>query len=183
MTYRITKYKNQLLIINKHALTGGENTAKGIIVNLMADSVDKRGAWCVIFHEFGHRIDMVTGRKSIHSELKNKLKEDFEDIVRKYKEMYNCTDAEAYKGISSSIRHDKFHSISDLFGGLTKNKCKGRYSHNDNYWNYPGTLEKEAFAHFFSAYSRNDEEEIMLLKLAFPKAFAEFERILEEIVL
>ena len=46
------------------------------------------------------------------------------------------------------------------------------------YWDDPTAVGSEAFAHFFSALVRNEKQELLILKSAFPTAFAIFEKML-----
>ena len=87
---------------------------------------------------------------------------------------------QAYQAISAIINGDQFHSISDLFGALSNNECVGDYSHPIGYWKAKHSLEREAFAHFFEAYARNDVEKQELLKIVFPNAIAVFQLMLDD---
>ena len=70
------------------------------------------------------------------------------------------------------------NAISDLFGGMSRNKCAGTYGHwNTRYWTYSGMLEKEAFAHMFAA--QFDADRYALMQKYFPTALAEFEKLLK----
>lgn len=63
-------------------------------------------------------------------------------------------------------------TVSDLAGGITNNKCIGLYAHfKEEYWSRPHRLEKEAFAHFYEATIRNDEEKLKVIKGMFPNAY------------
>lgn len=81
--------------------------------------------------------------------------------------------------IGNALKADKYHAISDMAGGLTGNRCRGRYGHETGYWDRDNALEKEAFAHFFEAYARNDVEKIDILSQIFPSAREEFLKLLE----
>ena len=54
------------------------------------------------------------------------------------------------------------------------------YSHPVSYWKVKHSLEREAFAHFFEAYARNDVEKQELLKIVFPNAIAVFQLMLDD---
>ena len=96
------------------------------------------------------------------------------------KKAYNLTQEEVYKMISDSLKDEKYHSISDIIGGITKNQCVGKYGHDTKYWENEYASEREAFAHFFEAFARNDSEKINALYQMFPNAQKEFLRILED---
>lgn len=175
----LKKYKKEIVFINERTNLGSRESDMGIRVNLKKDSVDPRGKWCGTFHEIGHRVDRLSGRLSADPNFEKALKEDFEDLVKAYQKQYNINRIVAYKEISEAIVGSKYHSVSDLFGGISDNKCVGTYSHEDpEYWKKPGRLGGEAFAHFFEVVCRNDVEGIEILKQVFPSAFAMFEDML-----
>lgn len=92
--------------------------------------------------------------------------------------MYNVNILTAYEEIGESLQEAKYHSVSDIIGGLTNNKCVGKYGHfKKDYWNKPHKLEKEAFAHFYEATIRNDTEKLERIKYVFPNAYKEFEKV------
>lgn len=70
-------------------------------------------------------------------------------------------------------------SVSDLIGGITGNKCVGKYKHTEKYWKNKGTLTAEAFAHFGSASIRKDLEELSYIKGIFPNAYNYFKTIVK----
>lgn len=72
----------------------------------------------------------------------------------------------AYEEISQAISGARYHSVSDLFGGISENQCVGNYAHYEpNYWQNPGRLGREAFAHFFEAMARDDIEKMNTLRM------------------
>ncbi len=175
----LLKYQDEIVLINEVALQTREGI-KGIRINLKKDRLNKRGKWTGLFHEMGHRIDRLSGRPSQNPQFEVALENDFETLVKNYQRQYNKNRIVAYEEIGKRIKNPEYHSISDLFGAMSNNQCKGTYSHPESgYWDKPGRLGKEAFAHFFEAVSRGDEVKKGLLKQAFPQAFSMFERMLE----
>lgn len=152
------------------------NKKYGMFVNLKKSSIDKRGKWTSVFHEMGHNMDNILGNVSHkNTRFREALINDFDNIVKSYKKVYNCSIEEAYKNIGMALKKETFHSVSDIIGGITNNKCRGRYGHfGKGYWNKPYSLEKESFAHFYEAYIRNDTEKIKVLSEMFPTANQEF---------
>lgn len=73
----------------------------------------------------------------------------------------------------------KWEAYLDLVGGITKNKCVGKYKHPDNYWKHEGKLTAEAFAHFGSASIRKDMEELSYINDMFPNAYDYFKMIVK----
>ena len=156
------------------------NPKNGIFVNLKKDMKDSRGKWVGVFHEAGHNIDHILGNISYKTpDFKNALIKDFENVVKSYQKTYNCDIKEVYSDIGEKLQDAQYHSVSDIVGGITNNDCIGGYGHfNTEYWNRPHALEKEAFAHFYEAYVRNDIKKIELLREMFPSATQEFFRLL-----
>ena len=176
------KYENKVNFINEKQLGRSVASKKGISVNFKKDSINECGAWATTFHEIGHGIERAAGNAvEKYPDFKKSLVADFADIVNSYQKMYNVTKSEAYKSIGKVLEEPKFHSISDLVGGITNNKCLGGYGHDNHYWSLPYKLEREAFAHFYEATARNDLEKLDAIKAMFPSAYAMFERMVDEI--
>ena len=99
---------------------------------------------------------------------------DFENALQKIEKEYDTDIDGAYGLLSLKFKDPKWHIVSDLFGGMSNNKAKGRYGHNNSYWKKPGALEREAFAHFFGTIARSDEEKFLLLYKYFPLSMDAF---------
>lgn len=178
----LLKYANDINFINVNAMGRGVTKRKGIRLNWKNDSKNIRGSYTTTFHEMGHSIDRAGGGLSYKdSRFKDALINDFTSVVKEMERVYNLNQEEVYEIISLSLETDKYHAASDIVGGITRNKCVGRYGHETNYWKQKYSLEKEAFAHFFEAYARNDDEKINILRQMFPTATDEFIKILEAI--
>lgn len=166
-------------IINEKYLGRAHNTSKGIRFNINKQVTDKRGSYTTFFHELGHNLDMQYGDISVLHVFKTSLQNDFDDVVNSYCKYYNVSRDTAFIEIGKSISGHKFHSISDLCGGMSDNKCIGTYGHEDEYWGKkPNALETEAFAHFYEATIRNDVDKLHLIKQMFPNAYKIFEDML-----
>lgn len=159
--------------------------ANGIFFDVKKDAMNERGKWTTICHEIGHQIDKSAGRiSSRFPEFRRFLVSDFEGVVNEYQRVYNMDEVLTYAKISDVLKSDpKYHSLSDLVGGITNNKCKGKYIHDVEYWKKTNTLEREAFAHFYEATLRNDIEKIKLIKDMFPNAYSVFEMMMEVLIL
>lgn len=176
------KYADAIRFVNEKAVGKAHVNHKGISVNFKADSKNERGAWATTFHEIGHAIDRAAGGASTKTTSFGKLlKSDFNEVVKNYQKVYNISIDEAYSSISEALFEPQYHSISDIVGGITDNKCVGRYSHRKEYWKKSKKLEKEAFAHFYEATARNDNVKLDAIKSMFPNAYREFERIVGSI--
>lgn len=90
------------------------------------------------------------------------------------------TKTAAYGVIAQEVRPDLYNAISDLMGGLSRNKARGNWGHPTKYWNGRGALELEAFAHMYEAQFSPDK--YALMQKYFPSALAEFESLLKGVV-
>ena len=153
----------------------GRTNTEGIWMNLKADFTNSRGKYTTAFHEIGHALDRAAGRVSSASpSFGDMLRSDFDALVKAYQKQYNINIAAAYAEISQKIQANEYHAVSDLFGAMSKNQCVGRWKHGEpEYWNSPNRLEREAFAHFYSATMRSSEE-VEIIKSVFPTAYKEF---------
>lgn len=151
-----------------------------IKLNLKNDSINVRGKYKTFFHEISHNLDYLLEYVSDDKTFEELLKEDFNNVLKKYKKWYNVNDDQAYREISKALsKSTKMSSVSDLIGGITGNKCVGKYKHTEKYWKNKGTLTAEAFAHFGSASIRKDLEELSYIKEIFPNAYNYFKTIVK----
>ena len=126
-------------------------------MNFAADMKDPRGPATTFFHEHGHFVDFTSCAGSGYTSLQtpdfgDALKKDFEAYVKAtMKANGTRKKTDAYTIIARELMDADHNAISDLFGGLSRNKARGNYGHATRYWTYYGMLEKEAFAHMFAA--------------------------------
>lgn len=137
---------------------------------------DVRGAYTTVFHEAGHAIDDVLGRPSLNSKFADSLNYDFNNLVKQVGLQLNTQDKNViYSEISNLISQERcMHSVSDIIGGLTKNRCVGGFGHDTDYWKDSTKLPKEAFAHFFEATARNDTQKLAVIQALFPNSYQLF---------
>ena len=175
------KHINSIRFKNIRNIGTAYSSSEGIRLNWREDRDNPLGPYEATFHEIGHALDRTVGRLSSRTpEFAQLLKGDFDELVKAYQEEYNVNIKVAYKQIGLKIQDDQYYAISDLFGGMTGNQCVGQWMHDTpGYWNSPNRLEREAFAHFYSA-SVRDTEEVEIIKSVFPNAYKEFLKLLEE---
>lgn len=155
-------------------------------MNFAADMKDPRGPATTFFHEHGHFVDFTSCAGSGYTSLRtpdfgNALKNDFEAYVKAaMKANGTRKKTDAYTIIARELMDADHNAISDLFGGLSRNKARGNYGHATRYWTYSGMLEKEAFAHMFAA--QFDAGRYALMQKYFPTALAEFENLLKGVI-
>lgn len=155
-------------------------------MNFAADMKDPRGPATTFFHEHGHFVDFTSCAGSGYTSLQtpdfgDALKKDFEAYVKAtMKANGTRKKTDAYTIIARELMDADHNAISDLFGGLSRNKARGNYGHATRYWTYYGMLEKEAFAHMFAA--QFDAGRYSLMQKYFPTALAEFEKLLKGVI-
>ena len=151
-----------------------------------------QGAYGTTFHEIGHLFDHKAGNwisvRDIH--YIKLLNEDYEDLITETKLFLTeqlgrkPKMEEVYGSISNGLRKMtdiESSGISDILSGLSKNKIHGNFGHGDSYWEIKYTVNKEAFAQMFQA-SIMQKDKLENMKIYFPKAYSEFEKMLEELV-
>ena len=115
------QYADQSVIETLLETKGARYQDGKIHLNMYNDLHDPRGAATGYFHEFGHQIDEKLGWKfTKDSTLRDKLKNDF----------YNISNEEIYEEIKTNY---KASSASDMIGGLSDGKIRGRYGHKQDY--------------------------------------------------
>ena len=154
-----------------------------IKMDFATDFVNPRGPGSTFFHEHGHYIDHLSqavGRLSTkRTDFATVLKDDFAALVKSTQAAHKCTKTEAYAKLSSLVLTPETHSISDIFGGLSRNRARGSYGHRLSYWT-GDAVPVEAFAHLYEAqFSPN---KYALWKQYFPNAVIEFEKLLQEVI-
>lgn len=163
-----------------------DRSTQKVSMDFAKDAANPRGAGTTFFHEHGHFIDFQAGPgvgylSTQSPEFGNLLRSDFDRYIKAAMKAHTVKKTEAYALVGQELHGDLTHAISDLFGGLSKNKCVGRYGHwKVSYWSNPGAVEKEAFAHMIEA--QFNTEKRTLMEKYFPDALAEFERLLAEVI-
>lgn len=177
----INEYYDDINIISFNPYKGKAHYSrkdKAIRINIEKAALDERGAYTPLFHEMGHNIDHLSGNKSHTRNFGEILRKDFDDVVKQYMKVYNCDIEIAYSEIGRNIEDAQYHSVSDIASIITDGKCKGKYRHNKAYNEKTNILEKEAFAHFFEAYARNDMNKLSILEQMFPNAIRLFYKMI-----
>lgn len=137
-----------------------------------ADLNNPRGAGATWYHEHGHMIDELAGNASSNEAFVKALNDDFIDNTLN----------KSYSEIEAELADMRTQSaVSDIFNGLSKDKINGVATHplrldGSSYWTEE-TIRQEAFAHMFEC--QFDDLRYVEMKKYFPKALAEFERILK----
>lgn len=159
------------------------------------------------FHEFGHQIDHLKTQtmprhgfakystelgQSIYDEVHEQIKAQPDNRVAVKRALLKQQLMKDTQENSKSMG-----SISDLYGGATKNKLRVDMGHRDNYWELPRRrgitwsnedkeqfknyrLGSEGFAEMFSAEVRQSDE-IEKFKKYLPKSYEKFKEMLIEL--
>ena len=155
-------------------------------MNFASDMTDPRGPATTFFHEHGHYVDFMScaggGFTSMQTpDFGNALRADFDAYVKATMKAHGTRKkTDAYTIIAQELTDATHNAVSDLCGGLSRNKARGNYGHVTRYWTYSGMLEKEAFAHMFAA--QFDADRYALMQKYFPTALAEFEKLLKGMI-
>ena len=160
---------------------GTADHPRGVYYNAGADLTNPRGPGTTYYHELGHMIDNASteyqGNLSNTAEFGDALMEDGRNILSIYESM---TDKQK-ENFVSVISQDYAHSTSDLIDAVTGGQLYVRYGNSREYWQYPGNLQAEAFAHFFEASMGGGGKKDLLSNL-FPTAFGKFSEMIESLV-
>lgn len=156
-----------------------------VYMNFADDLTNVRGAGTTFFHEHGHFIDFMaapgTGWTSLQTPaFGDALRADFNAYIKGIMKQQKITKTAAYSVIAQEVQGDLYNAISDLMGGLSRNKARGNWGHATKYWTYTGMLEKESFAHMFEAQFSPDK--YALMQKYFPSALTEFENLLNGVI-
>ena len=169
----------------RYSPSGGD-----ITVNATEDLKNHPKDGDTYFHEIGHFIDdkMADGKGVYASDseaFSSALRNDFNNYVNNYMEEHNITNREdAYEAISkkmSGFKGDDYKVVSDIYGGLSENKAKGTWGHDNEYWaSNPKAVNHEAFANMFNAAMAGDKNMLKRTQEMLPTAYAEFQAMLEK---
>lgn len=156
-----------------------------IKMDFAGDAANVRGPGVTFFHEHGHYIDFSAGSAGGWLSLDtpdfgDALRADYDAYIKGIMKSRGIRKTAAYAVVAQEVQDDLLSSISDLMGGLSKNKACGKWGHSTRYWSRPGSVEKEAFAHLFEALFNPDR--YALMQKYFPSALAEFERLLKGVI-
>lgn len=125
-----------------------------------------------IRHEVGHAIDYKNGHVSCRGELTTALEIDKLKIL-KHKDSIN-------KKLKSK-EYEEYAELSDIIGGLTNNKIRGKYKHDNEYWKRKNTLEKETFADLFAIAGGNDVKYLQIINNYLPNTLNAFDGLIRRI--
>ena len=171
-------------------------------INLLQDKAggNDRPQYSSLFHELGHLIDDKAGivnvsvsatdlHDSLVSEVNSyiastldRLKSEALEAGQNPKEIKKLDAQKAVeREISTQLPMKSKLVVSDIFGGVTKNKVNDGWGHSTSYWRSDkNLLSMEFFAQTFSD-SITNPEAIEITKRYFPESYKIFERIISEI--
>ena len=159
---------------------------KGVYYNAKADELDdkNRGKGTSFFHEIGHMLDYCFGGNKCISSSEAFLSA-LNDDLSKIRVKLDTDALWKQKFLQMLFTDNSAHSISDILEGLTNGSICGKFGHmggDINYWNRDRyRVCNESFAHFFEA-SMGSGIKLRRIKICFPGAYKEYERILNDIV-
>lgn len=155
---------------------------RGVYYNASSDMNNRRGNGTTYYHELAHMIDHAatgfSGNISNTPEFEQALRSDGQRILNIYN---NATEEEQLRFINSLRRNDRTHSFQDLMDATTNGAINVGWSHTPEYWQRPGNLQAEAFAHFFEA-SMGARDKLNVFERYFPTAFRIFTTMIENML-
>ena len=80
-----------------------------------------------------------------------------------------------------SKKYEEYAELSDIIGGLTNNKIRGKYKHDNEYWKRKNALEKETFADLFAIAGGNDVKYLQVINKYLPNTLKAFDGIIRRI--
>ena len=146
--------------------------ANKIYLNVKWKKVNQNKKDRTIRHEVGHAIDYKYNHISCGGELITALEIDKLKIL-KYGDIIN-------KKLKSK-KYEEYAELSDIIGGLTNNKIRGKYKHDNEYWKRKNALEKETFADLFAIAGGNDVKYLQVINKYLPNTLKAFDGIIGRI--
>ena len=166
-------------VVNGNYTDAAYHQAGKVYMNYARDASNVRGAGATFFHEHGHLVDYKNGFISTRTPtFTQALRDDYKAALQATGQKYVADQRRAIRRELIKAP-DTIHSVSDIFGGLSKGAAEGNWGHKKAYWNNPTSLPKEAFAHMFEA--SFSPEKTALMQKYFPTAWDQFRKILEAI--
>lgn len=123
-------------------------------------------------HEVGHALDYKNKNISCNGELTNALEKDKQNIFEHKNEILKMLGNKRYK---------EYAELSDIFSGVTQNQIRGRFYHENEYWERENTLEKETFANLFAIAGENDIEYLQIVNKYLPNTLKAFDGLIRRI--
>ena len=201
--------EDRLSIINAHSRENYYSPReRGVYIDFTEDRYRTvRPAFSGIFHELGHLIDNRTRATGLFRSISQNtgyglfdtLKSEIEECITSRQQQLRAEAVlagrsakdikkkDAYDSLDYELHHlpegkGKNMCISDMFSGITLNKCKGGYEHDRKYWREdPKLVCEEFFAQMFSDLAVNPEGLEITRRYA-PKSCAIFRKMLEDII-
>lgn len=131
-----------------------------------------------VIHELGHALDASRGWLSCRKNLKENVSNDIENLLNHIDEQELIEQIKNY----SIPRNIATNTISDILGTSQKigDSRPIFYGHRRTYWQKPGQLEKEFFAHYCSLLAFRDEFDLFVK--VFPNASKVCDNIIKEMM-
>lgn len=123
-----------------------------------------------VAHEIGHAVDYNNNWLSSNKEFIKAIDADRINILK---------NTNKYAKI---VKNNDFAGLSDIIGGMTKNKIVGRFRHKKEYWENENKLERETFAQLFAMAGEDDFEQLVVLQEYLPNTFKAFDKLIRRIL-
>lgn len=166
-----------------------EKSAMAIFIDQHSDLTDVLGAGNQFMHEIGHGIAyaMVLDHvldESYDKDLANCIQIDYHNAILTMMNSQLCSQDDAQRELSEILKENCLASnaVSDVFGGISGNKVRGCFFHDDKtYWSKRGldAIGREFFANVFADLACCNDEHIAFVKKYMPLTMLKFEEILK----
>lgn len=123
-------------------------------------------------HEVGHAVDYKNKYISCNGELTKALEKDKYNIFEDKNEISRMFENGKYK---------EYAELSDILSGVTRNQIRGKFYHDNEYWEKENTLEKETFANLFAIAGGNDIEYLQIVNKYLPNTLKAFDGLIRRI--
>lgn len=150
---------------------------QGVYYNAQLDMTNPRGPGTTYFHELGHMLDHAVGSYQAHLSDDPEFHAALIADGQRAMQIVNAMNDQQREQFQNRLFSHEAHSCSDLLDAVTNGALCGRYGHDREYWSHPGSLQKEAFAHFFEA-SMGNEQKLSMLASVFPNGYRKFQELI-----
>lgn len=141
------------------------------------DNNNPRGNGVTYFHEHGHALDWKAGQASLRDEFKKALRTDYKN-AREATKARDRASQDFNISLTLRMKPDYYNGVSDIMGGLSRNKANGKWTHETSYWTSDSNnAYAEAWAHMTEAVFFEGQRNA--IKEYFPTAWEVFNDIIK----
>lgn len=159
----------------------------GFVLNQKVDLYNERGSCNVFFHESAHQLayEMIKDNflpQNYGMILREAIIHDYENTMQNFQQNgIGYEQAQLLLSIELELKDSIANTISDVFGGITKNQVCGTYIHDYNsYWSRDESLVGvECFANMTADIICGTHEHIDCIQLYLPNAMLQYNKFVK----